>query len=208
MELVVISSPTLVPNEASTINALLDEGLSVFHLRKPEWSVSQMDSIVGKIKPEFRSRITVHSHHVKAEDWGLTRLHFPVALRSTIREDVFVDIAQHKTISTSTHSISEFMELPKGFHYSFCGPVYRSISKPGYESDFLFNQDLIRSGQSATKMFALGGIDESNIPHAVALGFQGIALLGAIWNSPDPVKKFVQVAQIAKVISDQNKNSR
>ena len=34
------------------------------------------------------------------------------------------------------------------------------------------------------KIFALSGIDESRIEECKELGFDGVALLGAIWNNP------------------------
>jgi thiamine-phosphate pyrophosphorylase len=207
MEIVVISSPDSTPHEADTINALLSEGLPVFHVRKPDWSAVQMDAMVSKILPQFRSKITVHSHHAQADDWGLTRLHFPVALRSTIRPDVFVDIAAHKMISTSCHSLEEFQNLPGGFSYSFCGPVFSSISKPGYESEFLFNRDLIVSSQDKTRIFALGGIDETNISRIYALGFKGAAMLGAIWTSNEPLAKYRRIAETMKLITDNSSQS-
>jgi thiamine-phosphate pyrophosphorylase len=42
MKVIVISNPTVIQNEANLINDLFNEGLSCFHLRKPNASEAEI----------------------------------------------------------------------------------------------------------------------------------------------------------------------
>jgi thiamine-phosphate pyrophosphorylase len=46
---------------------------------------------------------------------------------------------------------------------------------------------------SGKQVIALGGIDEDKIEICRALGFSGVAVLGAIWNSTNAVEKFKKI---------------
>lgn len=97
-------------------------------------------------------------------------------------------------ITTGYHTISSLKSNDYLFEYVFLSPVFDSISKIGYRSTF--NEDSLKQAvhASACKVIALGGIDEGKIEKAAQLGFDGVALLGAIWSAADPVDKF-QVIQ-------------
>ncbi|MDQ3071652.1 MAG: hypothetical protein M3Q97_00105, partial [Bacteroidota bacterium] len=43
------------------------------------------------------------------------------------------------------------------------------------------------------KVIGLGGINESRVDLTKEVGFHGIALLGAIWQSSDPVGTFIAI---------------
>ena len=49
MKIIVISNPTPISKEASLINQLFDEGLSVFHLRKPDSSAQEVVLLLQEI---------------------------------------------------------------------------------------------------------------------------------------------------------------
>ncbi|MHB1922930.1 MAG: hypothetical protein ACYCOO_11920, partial [Chitinophagaceae bacterium] len=75
--LTVVSSPLVFSKEEFFINAMFDEGLEVFHLRKPGFSINDFRKILDEIKPEFYSKLAIHSHYELADDYGITRIHFP-----------------------------------------------------------------------------------------------------------------------------------
>jgi len=43
------------------------------------------------------------------------------------------------------------------------------------------------------KLFALGGVEAENIAELASLGFNGAAVLGAVWHSPDPVEALLEI---------------
>lgn len=65
MKLIVISSPSAVPNEHEIINSLFEEGLEVFHIHKPDFSKEQIKDFIQKISSKYHSRIAQHSDFPK-----------------------------------------------------------------------------------------------------------------------------------------------
>lgn len=189
--LIVISSPTYVSNEASIINQLFDESLSVFHLRKPESSSQELVLLLQEINPVHYSKIALHSHHYMAKSFGINRLHYTEASRKQLTE---IDFSENENIlSTSVHSVEDFKNLSQHFSYAFLSPVFGSISKSDYQAQPFDLSDI--DNNTPTKLIALGGVNESNCNTAYDMGFDGVALLGSIWNSKNPIKNFVQISQ-------------
>lgn len=117
-----------------------------------------------------------------------------------------------ESLSASLHSLVELQEnFLESLDYAFLSPVFNSISKEGYSSAF----DLKFLGDAIAKakcpILALGGnmmfrpiylcglrdgvaedsecagIEADKVEQAASLNFAGVAALGAIWGSPDPV---------------------
>ena len=83
----------------------------------------------------------------------------------------------------STHSLNELINL-KGFNYVFLSPVFDSVSKHGYNSMFSSEEiiDFFKKNPLYTKVIALGGLSMENIDTALLMGFEGAAVMGALWN--------------------------
>ena len=194
--LIVISSPTPITNEASLINQLFDEGLSVFHLRKPESSSQELVLLLQEINPIYYSKIALHSHHYMAKSFGINRLHYTEASRKQLTEMDLQEKKFESIFSTSVHSISDYESLSNHFEYTFLSPVFDSISKPGYQA-----QSFDLSKKTEIKLIALGGINETNCCKAFDMGFDGIALLGSVWNSEDKLKTFKAIQSQCPIIA-------
>ena len=95
----------------------------------------------------------------------------------------------------SFHSLEEIDEYKADYHYAYLSPVFDSISKKGYTSAF----DLKTLGSSLRRLkrnlIALGGIDEDKIEIVREIGFAGVAVLGAVWNSKNPIEKFQRIKE-------------
>lgn len=195
--MIVISNPFAVADEIKIIHSLFEEGLSLLHIRKPDFSELEMAQFIHQIKIEFRDRIVLHSHHLLAEDFGINRIHFS----EKERKESFEFPARFQkpcryNFSTSTHSIEDFNSLGNDFDYAFLSPVFKSISKENYEPKTVLFEALKSRTNYKTKMIALGGIDAENIQKTMENGFDDIALLGAIWNNENPIKQFKICQQI------------
>lgn len=81
------------------------------------------------------------------------------------------------------------------FEYAFLSPVFSSISKEGYASKLDFSIEISKRTNHTTKLIALGGIQFENIHQAIAFGFDDVALLGAIWESNNPLENFKKCQQ-------------
>ncbi|WP_084439540.1 thiamine phosphate synthase [Dyadobacter alkalitolerans] len=185
MELIAISHPDFIPNEAERINALFRDGLQRLHLRKPACNVLDLNRLIAEINPVFYSKIALHSHHELAAQYGITRLHFPESLRKETPEFMLKKLKDAGfKLSTSVHAIDELADLSDNFEYTFFGPVFDSISKKGYSS--IIGDDMyLNDEQKTVKVIAIGGIDHSNISQIQKMNFDGAALLGAIWHAPN-----------------------
>jgi thiamine-phosphate pyrophosphorylase len=101
--------------------------------------------------------------------------------------------AAGQTISTSIHTLEEYIALPSEIDYALLGPVFPSISKPGYQSASPLRAPA--RTLRAPKVIAIGGIEPHRCNAVYALGFDGIAVLGSIWQQGDPVENFKQVQE-------------
>lgn len=203
MELIVISCPTFIANEASFINQLFDEGLSIFHLRKPESSEEEMRELLSEIDSKYYAQIAIHQHHQLAFELGIKRVHFTVKNRNELVKDRLMELKKEGYIlSTSVHSIEEYEKLDELFDYTFFGPVYDSISKKDYKALDISNVDSF-TFQNNISVIALGGIHLGNIYTIEEKGFQGAAVLGTIWNESE---KAIENFKLLKYLI-QKKNS-
>lgn len=189
--MIIISNPIAVANEIKTVHALFENGLELFHIRKPEFSEEEMKAFVAAIGLEFRNRLVLHSYHHLAKEFGINRIHFS----STNRPDNFQK-AEGFTVSTSTHSIEEFNALSEDFGYAFLSPVFKSISKENYEPKTNWATEIKKRINFQTKLIGLGGIQDTNLHQALQLGFDEVALLGSIWKSENPIQNFKLCQQI------------
>jgi thiamine-phosphate pyrophosphorylase len=116
-------------------------------------------------------------------------LHFPEAARKSKTAAEYIQLKEEGyTLSTSIHNADE--DVDNLFDYAFYGPVFDSISKKGYRSALAENTK-IKSHKS--KQIAIGGVDGNNCTKAFEMGFAGVAVLGAIWQSPEPINEFIKI---------------
>ena len=187
---IVVTSESTVKDEASLINHLFDEGLEILHLRKPASTLEECKKLLDGIRSDNYNKIALHQHHDIAEQYEIKRLHFKEADRlNLVQSEELVYKQKIMILSTSLHHSNEIAELPAAYDYVFLGPVYSSISKSGYNSDW--GENTFTRSLGTSKIIAIGGIDEDKIDQVKARRFDGIAALGAIWNDPvHCVKKF------------------
>jgi thiamine-phosphate pyrophosphorylase len=196
MELIVISNPFAVADEAKLINELFRSGLKYFHLRKPESDLEEVKRLLREIAQEFHDRIALHQFHGMAADFGIKRLHYTESVRKiSCFSTMQTQIADGFTLSTSIHDLTSLPRVDH-FHYVFYGPVFDSISKTGYagqvSEDFVLDRPLYK-----TKVMALGGVKGSNITRIKEMGFDGAAVLGTLWNEPlYAVERFNQLQEL------------
>jgi thiamine-phosphate pyrophosphorylase len=195
MELIVISSPSPVSGEARLINQLFQAGMQRFHLRKPDSDYATIRKLLSEIGSSFQERIALHQFQEIAPDFGIKRLHYPeAARRATPLQTLQKQREAGFTLSTSIHQVSSFKGL-QHFDYTFYGPVFDSISKTGYTGkvpeDFIWSK-----ADQQTRVIALGGVDARNLGKLRQRGFDGVAVLGTLWNDPQhAVERFKQLKE-------------
>jgi len=183
MKLIVISSPDRFSNEVRLLNRLFAEGMPQFHLRKPGLTLGEVESLLTGIAPVHRSKIVVHDHFELAGKMGLGGIHF------TNRTKTEIDKWRYSpgSKSISCHHLDELKNLPNGIDYAFLSPIFPSISKVGYSGDFDLNEVAAFLREFKTcQIIALGGIRKENIAVCRDTGFDGVAILGSIWDEKRP----------------------
>ncbi len=196
--MILISNPIVITNELNTIHALFENGMELFHIRKPEFTELEMKNFIAAIGREFSNQLSLHSHHQLAEEFGINRIHFTEEIRNKTSEGKLKYWKEKNFhLSTSIHKIEDYEKLSDAFEYAFLSPVFKSISKPDYVSSIDFKTELKNKKKNKIALIALGGITANTAKTAFQYGFDDIALLGTIWNSNNPIENFNLCQQIA-----------
>ena len=178
MELIAISDPGFISNELSLLNQLFEAGLPLLHLRKEGLNSAGYAQIIKGIAPVFHPRLVLHQFHELISEFDIHRLHYPEKMRSQMNHFS----AKHIN-STSVHQLEDLPTL-NGFSYAFLSPVFDSISKTGYKGIAATLPPGFDKPKTL-KVIALGGVCTGNIGQVSAMGFDGAAIMGALWKHPE-----------------------
>jgi thiamine-phosphate pyrophosphorylase len=197
--LLLITPPTTSAAELALLPGLFAAGLQTLHLRKPGASAAEVEAYLRAVPAAFHPRIVLHAHHALAARFPLKGLHLPAAARADWRAS-----NRHAglSLSTSLHSLAELRQHRRRYDYVLLSPIFNSLSKPGYGQAFDLAAlqatlgQLQRRTHYAPRVLALGGIEAANLPLVRAAGFAGAAVLGAVWQAPDPVAAFRQLQAV------------
>ena len=184
---ILISPPSEKDGEIDLLCQFFDAGLSRFHLRKPNFSAEDLKRYLNQIPSEHLSKIVVHRCPEVLADFAVGGYHF--------RSNESAHQVLKGTSSKSLHKLSELTRLKETMDYVFLGPIFRSVSKQGYgpkislnEIFSLFSSGRLNSLAKIPKVYALGGIRKKKMLRLSEVGFSGVALLGSVWGSRDPLK--------------------
>lgn len=188
MKLIVISPEAEDVREQTVLAQLFAAGLTHYHLRKPAWSRDQLFAWLLALPAEFHSRIVLHAHHELAADFEIGGVHFRDANGPP----------SPLLRSRAVHDLATLRTALDRYDRVLFSPVFPSFSKPGRTPDpRIATSDLraILALPRRAEMIALGGIDASRLATCRDLGFDGVAVLGTIWQAADPVLAFNKLQQ-------------
>lgn len=177
MKLILMSTPYFFVEEHQILNALFDEGLEIFHLRKPGTEPVYSERLLSLIDEPYRRRIVVHDHFYLKNEYGLRGIHL-----NQRNPELPPKYKGH--ISCSCHTAEEVKAHKRQCDYVFLSPIFDSISKQGYPSHFSEKELLALKAQGVIdkKVMALGGVTIDTLPRIKDWGFGGGVVLGDIWN--------------------------
>jgi len=199
MKNIIFSYPTRIENELDRVGELLlDSELDFFHLRKPDFDYNQMKEYLNEINDHLHCKIIIHSHYSLISDFdlaginlnkkGLSQLAYadevdkcfiqPLVLKNS---DIEVNREMPNMVTYSGHSIGEINELPFNVEYAFLSPIFDSISKGNYPSNFDLKEVKEDLKKVKVKIIALGGVTLSHVEDLQEAGFDGCARLGDFW---------------------------
>lgn len=186
--LIVIAPEFDVLNEIIILNQLFEAGLECYHLRKPHKNYEEHCVYLNQIDKKYHNRIVVHYYHELVNSYNLKGIHFQEQKRIDHIDNpghYFKNLNMFgKTISSSFHEIETVIKCDFEFDYHLLSPVFSSISKEGYKGrGFDVN--------SIDKLIiGMGGVTTQTLPKIFALGFNGVGVLGGVWNTETPVENY------------------
>ncbi len=203
MKLVVISPEYDDPRETAVLGALFTAGLERYHVRKPHWPAAQLEAWLRTLPEDWRPRLALHSHHELAAKFNLGGCHWrdeKGGARCPQRAESVLGTSRSTFTSRSCHDLTTLRTALGHYDSVFLGPVFPSISKLGHGpgDNFPTNElsSLLNSrtpGERRTTVLALGGVTAGRLPQVRALGFDGVAVLGAVWQADDPLAAFCEM---------------
>ena len=192
MKIVIISPEGDAPREHTVLAALCSAGLERYHVRKPGWPREQLAAWLAGVPVIWRQCLVLHQHHALAAEFGCGGVHCKDG-------HAVSEMAQGGTLfrSHACHDLAALESSLGRFDSVFFSPVFPSISKPGYGPATALGAvtEILRRrtvAERRTSVIALGGIVPANVGRCAELGFDGVAVLGALWSAPDPLAVFEQ----------------
>lgn len=204
MQLILITPEQTVPHETALVNQLFDLGLQRLHLRKKDYAITAYHHYLDDIHQQYHARIAVHEQFGLVKAFPSLGLHCKnYLLHDQTQMDAIIDLSP-ASLSASVHSWREIEENRYPFDYVFISPVFDSISKKGYAAAIdmagmqLLKQNAAIDARKIPAVIALGGVDHTNIPTLHAHGFDGAAVLGAVWEAADPLTAFQKLQDVSR----------
>jgi thiamine-phosphate pyrophosphorylase len=185
MRLVVISPETADSREVPAMEGFFAAGLERYHVRKPAWTRNALEAWLGHLPAAWRPRIILHGHPALAAALGLGGAHEADGAAG----------GGPPAFSRSCHDVPTLRRLLPAHGSLFFGPVFPSLSKPGYgpAPDFPWAElsaALAGRSRGDARVLAIGGVTAAGLPRCRDLGFDGAAVLGAVWGEADPVAAY------------------
>ncbi len=186
-KLLIISPSENIPSEIRKVKSLLDQGLQQFHIRKPGFTDFDMINYITSIPKAYHKFLVLHSHYCLVKDFGLKGIQ--VGVNSIAEAKEYKNSFNY--YGYSAHSFDEIVTNKQNYTHFFLSPVFNSISKKDYKSNFNLSEisEFLQENQEL-KIIALGGISNNNFRQCIDIGFSGMALLGAIWNENDALNAY------------------
>jgi thiamine-phosphate pyrophosphorylase len=192
MQIVVISPESADPREVPAMEGLFAAGLERYHVRKPSWTEPELEAWLRGLPVAWRARIVLHQHPGLAGVLGLGGRHEKG------------DSQRAEGTSRSCHDLASLRRYLRSFGQVMFGPIFPSLTKAGYgpAADFpwieLRTILRVRDERASARVLAIGGVTAGRLERCAELGFDGAAVMGAVWNEPDPVRAFAGILRASE----------
>ena len=211
MKLIVVCSAYDIENEIGLIELMLRKGMDKFHLRKPNYTTKYDETFLDRLHPKFIKLIISHSRHnmafrYKLKGINLGRNHKRTKLKTFWKVFKMKLINKKLIVTSEFDSLTQFNASRYPYDYVMLSPVYDSISKKGKRSKF--NHSRLKKAFKTKKnyeVYAGGGITASRIAHCQELGFDGVVVMGSIWESEDPIASFEECLNVCNKLASDGK---
>ncbi len=208
MNLLVITPEKTGPSETELVNQMLANGLPRLHIRKPSFTINEYLNYISQIEEPYRPRLVIHGHYKLFTELSLGGIHLNESMRKDPITWAQLSEIPPSKISTSFHSWDEIEKNEFRYGYVFISPVFNSISKPGYMAGIELagakatKHKLATENKYCPEIMGLGGVGYDQIGVLHQYGFVGAVMLGAIWDSADPLSVFLKAKKVISELKD------
>lgn len=197
--LVLLTPPAPHPQERAVIECWLEGAPDTrLHLRRPGWSRSETAAWLRQLPAAWLPRIVLHAYPELAREFAVGGCHLTAAARAAGPRPV---LPPGTTLSTALHTLDEVQAEAAGYDYVLLSPVFDSISKSGYEAAFSLEAVVHQLRQlPQARVLALGGVTAAHLLPLRAAGFAGAAMLGSVWQAPNPLAAAQELLRAADTL--------
>ncbi len=177
----VITPSKVGAHEISVAQKLFEHGLHLLLLRLPHQPREAYAHFIEGIASEYRQYIIISEHYELLEKYTLGGIYIPANKKEFIG---IPPLKREQLLITAIHKGDEIAVL-KGMQrppdFVLLSPVFDSISKESYPSRYhTENMEAIIT-DCTYPLLALGGITPQRAILCASMGFDGVAILGDIW---------------------------
>ena len=208
MNLIVISNAKTTAAEIDAVIGMFRDGLHHFHLRKPKASKKDLEAYLNQIPAEYHQRIILHSHHALAGKFQvggvhLGRRHRKKSLKNWWRKRRLKMRLPNMRVTRSFHRLSRLLDNEAPYNYVFLSPVFEGITKKQHAAGYSERKLSRVLPRLKDDVVALGGVDATKVDQVISMGFDGLALWGALWEDEGNARKvFLEVkAKLAQSLA-------
>ncbi|MEY2829930.1 MAG: thiamine phosphate synthase [Bacteroidota bacterium] len=194
MEIIVLTTDFFFDDEVNIIQQLFHVQLTKLHIRKPNATIDEIRNLLHLIPSQFHPKIVLHQYPELLTEYNIAGFHI-TQFNKKNEAEIRNLLQAHQSISISCHSFAEIENL-NYFDYYFISPIFNSISKKNYASNF--SEDAIFKGlqiNTSKKIIALGGINVTNIASLKKFTFSGAAILGGLWQSANIIEEWKKLME-------------
>ncbi len=167
------------------VRAAFDGGCRWVLVREKDLPTAELAALVAdivEIALPYGALVSVSADAAAARMAGAQGLHLPQGLSMIEERDGLLT-------GVSTHTLEELRHaVAAGADYVTFGPVFSSLSKPGYGPAVGEGVEELAAAvcETSCPVIALGGVTSENAAVCMAAGAAGIGVIGAIVSVPDP----------------------
>jgi thiamine-phosphate pyrophosphorylase len=171
----------------SCVEQALRGGVRAVQLRDKDMPTDQRYELglaLQRLTSEFDAKLLVNGDAALALAIGADGVHLP---QDGLAADVCRSVAgPDALIGVSTHSIEEAREAAAaGADFITCGPAYFTPSKAKYGPPIGLDGFRAVCASVDVPVFALGGVNASNVNEVLAAGAAGVAMISGILGAAD-----------------------
>lgn len=182
---IAITPENIFEGEGRYITLLCERDWDYVHLRHPSASLTEMRKLIESVPQKYHKKLKLHGHFELMNHFNLGGVH--LNKRCPLPPSHWSG-----GLSKSMHQIEEVMDCGDEFDYVTLSPVFDSISKKGYGSQIDLKAFAERRNAIKTKVVALAGIEADRIADLKLYGFDGYAVLGAIFKELKSEEEFIK----------------